>query len=126
MLARLDEGHPASDGVVRVANILEWGPEFEALATHPRLLAIAHALLGDDACLGAFSGRVLMPGCDFGTLHVDYPYWVIDTGPDHPISNGSRNTHCKRPVRRGTSSSAMDFCSTARPAITPRIRAWPY
>ena len=80
MLARLDEGHSASDGVVRMGNILDWGSEFEALATHPSLLAIAHALLGDDAALGAFSGRVLMPGCEPGALHVDYPYWAMNTG----------------------------------------------
>jgi hypothetical protein len=34
MLARLDEGHPASDGVVRMGNILDWGSQFEALVSH--------------------------------------------------------------------------------------------
>jgi ectoine hydroxylase-related dioxygenase (phytanoyl-CoA dioxygenase family) len=65
---------------VRLGNIIEWGADFEALVTHPKLLTIARALLGDDTTLGAFSARVLMPGCQPGALHIDFPYWAMNLG----------------------------------------------
>ena len=80
ILSRLGAATPLDEGVLRVGDLLTWGQEFEALVTHPDLLAIAHALLGVDATLGAFSARVLLPGCEPGALHVDYPYWAMDSG----------------------------------------------
>ena len=80
VLDRLDEGSPAGEGVVGLADLINWGPRFEALATQPRLLSLARHLLGDDATLGALSARVLMPGCEPGRLHVDYPYWAMNYG----------------------------------------------
>jgi ectoine hydroxylase-related dioxygenase (phytanoyl-CoA dioxygenase family) len=80
MIERLDTGTTIGEGVLRLGKLLDWGDEFLNLATHPRLLSIAHALLGDDATLGSFSGRVLMPGCEMGALHVDWPYWAMDAG----------------------------------------------
>ncbi len=80
MLERLDTGTPAGEGVVRLGKLIEWGEEFETLATHPRLLAVARELLGPDATLAAFSGRVLHPGCEMGAIHVDWPYWAMNAG----------------------------------------------
>ncbi len=80
MLERLDTGIVIGEGVLRLGKLLEWGDDFLSLATNPRLLAIAHAVLGRDATLGSFSGRVLMPGCEMGALHVDWPYWAMDAG----------------------------------------------
>ncbi len=80
MLERLAEGREVGKGVIRMADIVHWGERFERLATHPRLLAVAHDLLGRDATLGAFSGRVLLPGCERGALHVDWPYWAMNPG----------------------------------------------
>jgi ectoine hydroxylase-related dioxygenase (phytanoyl-CoA dioxygenase family) len=80
MIECLDTGTVIGDGVLRLGKLLEWGDDFLNLATHPRLLAIAHAVLGGDATLGSFSGRVLMPGCEMGALHVDWPYWAMDAG----------------------------------------------
>lgn len=76
-----------SSGVASAPNMLQVSADFEALVTHPTLLALAHTILGDDATLGAFSGRVLMPGCSPGRLHVDYPYWAMNPGmqPEAPL-----------------------------------------
>ena len=83
-LARLDQGQPAGEGQVRLPDPLTWDADFLALVTHPTLLAVAHQLLGPDATLGAYSARVLMPGCELGALHVDYPYWAME--PGMPVS----------------------------------------
>jgi ectoine hydroxylase-related dioxygenase (phytanoyl-CoA dioxygenase family) len=80
MLDRLDTGTNVGEGVLRLGKLLEWGEDFAALATHPRILAIAHQLLGPDAALAAFSGRVLMPDCEMGAIHVDWPYWAMNPG----------------------------------------------
>ena len=87
ILAEL-EGKPLdAQGVGHATNLLRLGTDFENLVTHPRLLAVAHAMLGNDATLGAFSARVLMPECQPGRLHVDYPYWAMNPGirPDAPL-----------------------------------------
>jgi len=80
LLNELDDARENEPGVMHLANLISRGSVFAALATHPRLLAVAHALLGEDAALGAFSGRILMPGCNTGGLHVDYPYWAMPAG----------------------------------------------
>ena len=67
-------------GVISVNQLLRLGSEFEALVTNPRLLAIVYELLGTDATLGDMAAKVLMPGCEPGGLHVDYPYWAMDRG----------------------------------------------
>ena len=76
----LDEGNETSPGDISLTRIIAKGLPFTALATHPRLLAVAHRLLGQDCKLAALSARVLMPGCAPGTLHIDYPYWAMDPG----------------------------------------------
>ena len=50
------------------------------MVTNPRLLSLAHRLLGHDATLAAVSARVLPPDCPQGGLHVDYPYWAMNPG----------------------------------------------
>jgi len=85
MLERLDSATKVGKGVLRLGQLLDWGDAFTSLATNPRLLAIAHKLLGPDATLAAFSGRVLMPGCEMGGIHVDWPYWAMNPGmPANP------------------------------------------
>ncbi|HEY5645883.1 MAG TPA: phytanoyl-CoA dioxygenase family protein [Pseudomonadales bacterium] len=68
------------DGILRLPNLLSLDDVFSELVTHPRLLAVAHRLVGSDAKLAAVSGRILLPGCKLGGLHVDYPYWAMDPG----------------------------------------------
>lgn len=76
-----------SNGVASAPNILGLSTDFETLVTHPTLLDLAHTILGEDATLGALSGRVLMPGCEPGRLHIDYPYWAMNPGmqPEAPL-----------------------------------------
>lgn len=80
LLARVANARENEPGVIHMTDLICLGPEFEALVTNPRLLSIAHALLGEDATLGAFSARILMPGCVLGGLHIDYPYWAMPNG----------------------------------------------
>lgn len=80
VLAHLDEAQENAPGDSNLVNLLDHDPMFESLVTNPRLLAAAHALLGEDAKLSAFSAKTLMPGCGKGRLHVDYPYWAMDPG----------------------------------------------
>ena len=78
-LLRLDEGAD-QNGQIAIRNILHWGNTIHKMVTQPRLLELAHKLLGDDATLGAVSARVLPPNCPLGGLHVDYPYWAMNPG----------------------------------------------
>ncbi|XOV82351.1 MAG: phytanoyl-CoA dioxygenase family protein [bacterium] len=80
LLGQLEDARENEAGVLHIPDLILRGAAFEALVTHPRLLAVAHALLGQDAALGAFSGRILMPGCTTGGLHIDYPYWAMPAG----------------------------------------------
>ena len=78
-LTRLDEGAD-QNGQIAIRNILPWGEMIHELVTNPRLLSLAHRLLGHDATLAAVSARVLPPECPLGGLHVDYPYWAMNPG----------------------------------------------
>jgi ectoine hydroxylase-related dioxygenase (phytanoyl-CoA dioxygenase family) len=80
VLAHLDEAQENQPGDTNLINLLDHGPMFESLVTNPRLLAVVHELLGEDAKLAAFSAKTLMPRCGKGRLHVDYPYWAMDPG----------------------------------------------
>lgn len=80
ILSHLDRAVDDDDGIMRLSNLLALDSGFEALVTQPRLLALARQLLGPDARLAAVGGRVLMPHCRLGGLHVDYPYWAMDPG----------------------------------------------
>jgi len=80
VLAKLSEGTEMAKGDINLPNLLAHGSEFEQIITNPRLLAVAHSLLGPDAKLAAFTAKTLMPGGDAGRLHIDYPYWAMDTG----------------------------------------------
>lgn len=80
VLEHLDDGREVGPGDINLGELLTRDPMFERLVTAPRLLAVAHRLLGDDCKLSALTAKVLMPGCRSGGLHVDYPYWAMDTG----------------------------------------------
>lgn len=80
VLAHLDEGQELNPGDVNLTDLLERDEMFEALVTHPELLAVVHEMLGEDAKLAALTAKTLMPGCGQGRLHVDYPYWAMDPG----------------------------------------------
>lgn len=80
LLAMQDEATHNDDGILALSNLIHREAWFAELVTHPRLLALAHALLGDDARLAAVGGRILLPGCKLGGLHVDYPYWAMNPG----------------------------------------------
>ena len=74
VLSRLDEGVD-QNGQIAIRNILHWGPTIQNMVTHPRLLGLAHKLLGNDATLGAVSARVLPPNC-----HPAGCTWITLTG----------------------------------------------
>ena len=80
ILAEAARARQLERGVLGLSNLLAIDTAFETLATHPRLLALAHELLGNDARLGAFGARILEPDCEPGGLHVDYPYWAMPSG----------------------------------------------
>ncbi|MEM7081049.1 MAG: phytanoyl-CoA dioxygenase family protein [Pseudomonadota bacterium] len=80
VLDHLDEGQELQPGDINLTDILERDAMFESLITQPRLLAVAHEMLGTDAKLAALTAKTLMPGCGQGRLHVDYPYWAMDPG----------------------------------------------
>lgn len=80
VLAHIDEGQELNPGDINLTGLLERDEVFEALVTHPELLAVVHEMLGEDAKLAALSAKTLMPGCGQGRLHVDYPYWAMDPG----------------------------------------------
>ena len=80
LLAELHEAKTVEQGVLRITGLLQRGELFTDLVTHPRLLSLAHSLLGPDATLAAFGGAILEPGCQLGGLHVDYPYWAMAPG----------------------------------------------
>lgn len=78
-LSKLDEGID-QNGQIAIRRTLHWGPIIQNMVTNPRLLSLAHRLLGDDATLGAVTARILPPNCPLGGLHVDYPYWAMNPG----------------------------------------------
>jgi hypothetical protein len=80
LLSKVAGARENEPGVMHVGNLVSLGDDFTNLVTHPDLLAVAHHLLGPDAALGACSGRILMPDCQRGGLHVDYPYWAMPQG----------------------------------------------
>ena len=80
VLAHLGDAQENAPGDLNLTNLIRGGETFRDLVTHPRLLAIAHQLLGPDCKLAAMGAKVLMPGCGEGALHVDYPYWAMDPG----------------------------------------------
>lgn len=80
VLAQGATGHHNDDGILALPNLLAVLPEFSRLVTHPRLLSVAQRMLGTDARLAAVGGRILLPDCHLGGLHVDYPYWAMDPG----------------------------------------------
>jgi hypothetical protein len=80
ILNHLEQAVDERDGVARLSNLLAVDTSFDAYVTNPMLLGLAHRMLGPDARLAALGARVLMPGCELGGLHVDYPYWAMDPG----------------------------------------------
>jgi ectoine hydroxylase-related dioxygenase (phytanoyl-CoA dioxygenase family) len=80
VLDHLDDGVTNAPGDINLVNLLNRDELFRSLVTQPRILAVAHALLGRDARLAAYTAKVLMPGCSPGRIHVDYPYWAMDPG----------------------------------------------
>lgn len=78
-LSKLDEGID-QNGQIAIRSTLHWGPIIQNMVTNPRLLNLAHRLLGEDATLGAVTARILPPNCPPGGLHVDYPYWAMNPG----------------------------------------------
>ena len=80
LLALKDQASHNDDGILALSNLIHMDDYFGRLVTNPRLLALAHRMLGEDARLAAVGGRILMPDCDLGGLHVDYPYWAMNPG----------------------------------------------
>jgi hypothetical protein len=80
LLALKDQASHNDDGILALSNLIHADSYFASLVTRPRLLALAHRMLGEDARLAAVGGRILMPGCQLGGLHVDYPYWAMNPG----------------------------------------------
>jgi hypothetical protein len=80
LMALKDQANHNDDGILALSNLIHTDAYFGDLVTNPRLLALAHRMLGEDARLAAVGGRILLPNCDLGGLHVDYPYWAMNPG----------------------------------------------
>ncbi len=80
ILDHTDECEVNTPGDINLRNLLHRDRQFHELVTHPGLLSVAQGLLGDDCKLAAYSAKILMPDCNPGRAHVDYPYWAMDPG----------------------------------------------
>lgn len=80
LMALRDQASHNNDGILALSNLIHTDEYFGSLVTNPRLLDLASRMLGEDARLAAVGGRILMPDCDLGGLHVDYPYWAMNPG----------------------------------------------
>ena len=83
VMDHLDDGETHDGGAIYVRGLGDRSEEFRDLVSHPRLLAVTKELLGVEVGLAGFSASVLMPGCELGPLHVDYPYWAVP--PSTPV-----------------------------------------
>ncbi len=80
VMTHLHEGRELGPGDIVLTDLLTRDIMFQQLVTNSRLLGVAQQLLGEDCKLAAFTAKTLMPGCSSGRLHIDYPYWAMDTG----------------------------------------------
>ena len=79
----LDDAESDDEGALYLRGLLDWSDDCRDLVVNPRLLAVTKELLGVDLGLAGFSASVLMPECEQGPLHVDYPYWAL--APSTPV-----------------------------------------
>ena len=80
VMSHIEQARDDGGGVRSLPDLIKVDPAFATLATNPRLLALARALMGDDTKLAAFSAKILNPDCKPGGLHIDYPYWALPRG----------------------------------------------
>lgn len=64
--------HPKEVGVDRLADLVNKGPVFDPLYTHPRLLAAITQVLGAEIQLSSLNYRAARPGEGHQKLHVDW------------------------------------------------------
>ena len=64
--------HPKEEGADRLANLVNKGPVFDILFTHPRLLAGISHVLGENIKLSSLNYRAAKPGMGLQKMHVDW------------------------------------------------------
>lgn len=70
----------------RLYGLVFKGEIFEYIVQHPRILAVAEALLGEDMIVGDFSAHIVGKEVPNMGSHVDYPYWSMQPPfPANPV-----------------------------------------
>ncbi|NND07736.1 MAG: phytanoyl-CoA dioxygenase [Saprospiraceae bacterium] len=64
--------HPKEAGADRLADLVNKGPIFDRIYTHPRLLAAISYVLGEDIKLSSLNYRAAKPGQGAQKLHADW------------------------------------------------------
>lgn len=110
--------HPKEEGADRLANLVNKGPEFDGLYTHPKLLAVITHVLGPEIKLSSLNYRAAKPGQGLQKLHVDWPtavkpgefkvcnsIWLLD---DFSAANGATRLVPKSHLCGQMPEEAMD------------------
>jgi ectoine hydroxylase-related dioxygenase (phytanoyl-CoA dioxygenase family) len=70
----------------RLYGLINKGEIFEKMVQHPQVLSVIEAILGEEVILGGFSAHILHANAPRMGVHVDYPYWAMNSPyPKHPI-----------------------------------------
>jgi len=108
LLASKHIKHPKEAGAQRLADLANKGPVFDALYTHPKLLAAVQHVIGPEIQLSSLNYRAAKPGQGLQKLHADWKetvspgeykvcnsIWLLD---DFTKANGATRlvpgTHC--------------------------------
>ncbi|MGL5806143.1 MAG: phytanoyl-CoA dioxygenase family protein, partial [Xenococcaceae cyanobacterium] len=56
------------------------------MVQHPQVLSVIEAILGEEVTLGGFSAHILHSDAPRMGVHVDYPYWAMNSPyPKYPV-----------------------------------------
>jgi ectoine hydroxylase-related dioxygenase (phytanoyl-CoA dioxygenase family) len=70
----------------RIFNLVYEGEIFEKILTHPKIFDFVRKIFSSDFIVSDFSAHLLMPGSSGQTVHVDYPYWMMNSPyPSFPV-----------------------------------------
>jgi ectoine hydroxylase-related dioxygenase (phytanoyl-CoA dioxygenase family) len=70
----------------RIFNLIYEGKVFQEILMHSRILELVREVLNAEFIVSDFSAHLLAPGSSGQSVHVDYPYWMMDSPyPSHPV-----------------------------------------
>ena len=72
--------HPKENGADRLADLVNKGAIFDQFYTHPRILSLIAAVLGQKFKLSSLNYRAAKPGLGLQKLHVDYRNALVNGG----------------------------------------------